>query len=158
MMVQSFTSRGSRGSGLGPGETGVSTVAAALVLVIGLMVGAAVVYAAAPDLNLTTTKTVAYSTTVTTTPAVPLTFSISGKFTVNTPLTTGTGITFVAQDGTSYSGVTSGTSYSVSGLPNQGIYTVKITFTPSTGNSPCTAGVLVVYLQFTTSLTHDWSC
>jgi hypothetical protein len=93
---------------------------------------------------------------------VPQFVIISGNFSAGglANPATATNIAFVGQDGvTTYSGQTSGSRYTINNLPNQGIYTVKITFNPAPlGNSPCTAGVIVIYLQVSTPIIHNWSC
>jgi hypothetical protein len=181
-------------------KRGVAQAVAASLLVVGLIVGAGVVYLATPSLNpaktTTTTQTnvstsyatsfvtdtvVSYSTSIVTSTSIsyitntvtstqtvvsivtetpPTTVTVSGHYSSVGAGTTATAIHFISQStGVSYPGTVSGGSYTISNLPNQDAYTVKIDYSYFGGGGTCTAGTLPVYIQLSQStISANWTC
>jgi hypothetical protein len=145
-------------------RSGVSGGAAFLVLIVGLFAGAGVMYTVSPTRTTTDTTTATSlsvtTTTITTTPLVPQQITVTGTYSTNGPGTSPVAIHFISDSNQiSYPGQTSGNQYTVV-LPNPDTYTVRIDGSnfAGIGGGTCTAGMLPLYEQFSTTVVVNWSC
>lgn len=137
----------------------------------GIVIGAGIVYGYAvstpigPRQTVTTTNFETTNLTQTTTFTVTLTplaqVTVFGNYSTKSFDTYATGISFTSETtGITYPGVVTNGAYTISNLPNQDTYTVKINYNISpVGGGTCTAGTLVVSLEVGSGpISADWSC